>query len=76
MLKKYGKASYTLEAAMLMPLILLSIFQGMKTGIDLCSEVQRTSVYSKELEELNGVEIFLKKASLEDLWENVHGDGI
>lgn len=60
-MKKSLKASYTVEASMVMPLVLFFIFQGFALGISLCQEVQKASVYSARLQELSG-QIFLKEA--------------
>ena len=43
-MKKNVKASYTIEASMVMPLILFFIFQGFALGISLCQEVQKLSL--------------------------------
>ena len=48
-MKKSLKASYTVEASMVMPLVLFFIFQGFALGISLCQEVQKASVYSARL---------------------------
>lgn len=55
-MKKNVKASYTIEASMVMPLILFFIFQGFALGISLCQEVQKASVYSTQLQELSGAD--------------------
>lgn len=75
-MRKSFKASYTVEASLIMPIALFTIFQGMKMGITLCEEVRESSVYSEELEELRGVEIFRTTNGLEELWGNLYGDGI
>ena len=43
-MKKSLKASYTVEASMLMPLVLFFIFQGFALGISLCQEVQKAGL--------------------------------
>ena len=58
-MKKSLKASYTVEASMVMPLVLFFIFQGFALGISLCQEVQKASVYSARNYR---VQIFLKEA--------------
>ncbi len=68
MLKKSYKGSYTLEAALVAPILLFAIFQGLKLGITLCQEVKESSVYSAELGDLSGVDIFRTTNGLEELW--------
>lgn len=70
-MRKSLKASYTAEAAMIVPLILFFIFQGMSLGVSLCQEVQKTSVYSAKLQELSGAEIFKKQEILDKAEENI-----
>lgn len=70
-MKKNVKASYTIEASMVMPLILFFIFQGFALGISLCQEVQKASVYSTKLQELSGADIFKKREMLEEAGENI-----
>lgn len=75
-MRKYYKASYTVEAAVILPLILFTVCQGIKIGIDLCMEVKAESVYSADLEKLQGTEIFYRTNGLEELWRDLHGDGV
>lgn len=75
-LKKTYKGSYTIEAAFIMTISLFILCYGMKLGMELCKEVRKTSVYTKELEELSAVEIFWKTNSIEELWGNLNGDGV
>ena len=75
-MKKYYKASYTVEASLIMPIVLFTICQGMKIGINLCTEVREASAYSEDLQKLNVVDVFYEKKSIEELWGNLHGDGI
>ena len=70
-MKKSLKASYTVEASMLMPLVLFFIFQGFALGISLCQEVQKASVYSARLQELSGADIFKRSEMLEEAGENI-----
>lgn len=70
-MKKNVKASYTIEASMVMPLILFFILQGFALGISLCQEVQKASVYSTQLQELSGADIFKKREMLEEAGENI-----
>ena len=70
-MKKNVKASYTIEASMVMPLILFFIFQGFALDISLCQEVQKASVYSTQLQELSGADIFKKREMLEEAGENI-----
>ena len=50
--RKRKKGSYTVEAAMILPVVLFAIFEGMALGIELCREVQSDGEYSQELEDL------------------------
>ena len=70
-MKKSLKASYTVEASMLMPLVLFFIFQGFALGISLCQEVQKALVYSARLQELSGADIFKRSEMLEEAGENI-----
>lgn len=47
------------------------IFQGFALGISLCQEVQKASVYSTQLQELSGADIFKKREMLEEAGENI-----
>lgn len=64
--RKRKKGSYTLEAAIILPVILFAIFQGMALGIELCRKVQSDEEYSQELEDLRGIEIFRKVSGIEE----------
>lgn len=70
-MKKSLKASYTVEASMVMPLVLFFIFQGFALGSSLCQEVQKASVYSARLQELSGADIFKRSEMLEEAGENI-----
>lgn len=75
-MRKSFRGSYTVEASLLMPVILFAIFQGMKLGTHLCMEVREGSAYWEELKDLNGAEIFKTTQGVDELWEELHGDGI
>lgn len=62
------KASYTIEATIVIPIILFALFQGMRIGMTLCDEVTKYSSYSEELQKLDGVTIFRTIEGLEELW--------
>lgn len=68
--------SYTLEAACIVPIILFAIMQGLLLGMDLCTEVREDAAYSKELQELQAVDIFQKTSNIEELWRKLNEDGI
>ena len=70
-MKKNVKASYTIEASMVMPLRVVCIFQGFALGSALCQEGQKASVYSTQLQELSGADIFKKREMLEEAGENI-----
>lgn len=75
-MRKSYKASYTLEASLVMPIVIFTIFQGMKIGIAMCGEVKESSAYSAELQQLCGVDVFRATTGLEELWGNLYGNGI
>lgn len=75
-MRRSFKGSYTVEASLIMPMALFLIFQGMKMGIDLCAEVRESSSYWEELKDLKGADIFRTMDGLDELWEELHGDGI
>lgn len=64
--RKRKKGSYTVEAAIILPVVLFAIFEGMAWGIELCREVQSDGEYSQELEDLRGIEIFRKVSGVEE----------
>ena len=47
------------------------ILDGFALGISLCQEVQKASVYSTQLQELSGADIFKKREMLEEAGENI-----
>ena len=59
-MRKCRKASYTIEAALLMPLILFSIAKSVSLGIELHQEVKTAAANIEELENLNVVKIIRK----------------
>lgn len=62
------KGSYTVEAAVIVPIVLFAVIQGLTVGIKLCKEVGECAVYSQELKELETVDIFYGISELEDFW--------
>lgn len=72
--KRTLKGSYTVEASLIMPLVLFVIFGAMKMGIGLCSEARTSSAYRKELQDLKGAEIFRNIENLESIWRELYGD--
>lgn len=75
-MKKWYKAGYTVEASLIMPIILLTISQGMKMGMDLYVEVKEASAYAVDLQELKAAEVFYRAEGLERLWGDLYGDGV
>jgi len=75
-LKKWKKGSYTIEAAVILPIVLIAIMQGLVFGINLCTEVKEDAKYNKELQKLQAVDIFQKTSNLEEFWRNLNEDGI
>ena len=60
------KGSYTVEAAMILPVILFSVIQGLTVGIQLCKEAEESAAYSERLQELHAVDIFYGISELEN----------
>ncbi|MBO5373515.1 MAG: pilus assembly protein [Lachnospiraceae bacterium] len=64
------EASYTVEAALLMPLLFLAILLPVYAGYSLYAEVKNTSVYVAEQKEF--AEDTIRKLKLaEELWEEI-----
>ncbi len=59
-MRKCRNASYTLEAALLMTLILFSLAKTVSLGIELHQEVKTAAANIEELENLNVVKIIRK----------------
>ncbi|KAI4451156.1 hypothetical protein C823_005705 [Eubacterium plexicaudatum ASF492] len=64
---KKMKASLTVEAAVLIPLALLTITGGIKIGYNLFHEAKSNAVVHEELMELDPVEIVRNNTLLEKL---------
>lgn len=64
------KGSYTVEAAMILPVILFAVIKGLTLGIQLCEEVGESANYSERLQELRAVDIFYGISELENFWGN------
>ena len=64
---KKWKASYTVEAALIMPIILFAMFQGLVIGIDLHEQVKKATLRSEKTEEINAIEMIQNIDHLENL---------
>ena len=56
----YLQASYTIEAALLLPLFLFAIMKGLLLGIDCCEDVCVAAESQELLEEIEPVELIWK----------------
>ncbi len=69
----WHKASYTTEAAMWVPLLLIVVFLALKIGIQLYQEIEETT-YSEKLESLDMVQEFYNYQILGEVMEEVKND--
>lgn len=61
MKKLYLQASYTVEAAILMPLLLFAIMKGLLLGVELYHEVRVSAGGEEQLSEINPAEDIWKR---------------
>lgn len=71
MKKIYLQASYTVEAAILLPIFLFAIMKGLLLGIDLYHDVQDASANAEQLSEINPVDFIWKRELFEKGVEQV-----
>lgn len=67
------QASYTVEAAVLLPLFLFAVMKGLLLGIDFCSEVRTAAQSREQLEKICPTEWILKRELVEKGVDFVHG---
>ena len=69
----YHKGSYTIEAAVWIPLLMLVVLLSLQTGIKLYQEVAYRT-YSEKLKSLNIVQEFYSYQILKELAQEVEND--
>ena len=68
----YGlQASYTVEAAFIMPIMLFGIMKGILLGMDLCEEQQLQAKQIAQQKQECAVELLRKYELYEDIWNYV-----
>lgn len=63
------KASFTVEAAVIVPVILFTIAGGIKTGYSLFQEAKAAVTVEEELKKLDPVDIVRKKTMIQEMTE-------
>lgn len=70
--KKGLQASYTVEAAILLPLFLFAVMEGLLLGIDFYHEVREAAGSFQQLEEIEPVEWIWKSELIEKGVTDIH----
>ena len=70
---RYHKGSYTIEAAMWVPLLLMAVFLSLETGIKLYEETANWG-YSEKTKALDIVQEFYNYQVLEEVIQEVEDD--
>lgn len=70
---RYHKGSYTIEAAVWVPLLMLTVLLSLETGIKLYQEI-RNRKYSEKIESLDILQEFYNYQVLEEVVQEVDDD--
>ena len=70
-IRKKEKAVYTIEAALIFPLVLFVVLLAVRVGVRLHTDVKDVSCHYEKLEEYDAVEEGKKKRQIER-WIGVH----
>lgn len=70
---RYHKGSYTIEAAVWVPLLMLTVLLSLETGIKLYQEI-RNRKYSEKIESLDILQEFYNYQVLEEVVQEVEDD--
>lgn len=70
---RYHKGSYTIEAAVWVPLLMLTVLLSLETGIKLYQEI-RNHKYSEKIESLDILQEFYNYQVLEEVVQEVEDD--
>lgn len=68
------RGSYTVEAAIIIPVVLFTMAQGMKQGIDMYKETEATAGSYEEVKELDEVKDIHRYRTLGGIWERLKTD--
>lgn len=73
-IKKKYKASYTVEATLVLPIVIFSLFYGMHQGIQMMTELREDSVYAEELKDYRAVKDFYRETLIQQEREETNAD--
>lgn len=70
------KGSFTVEASVIVPLLLLLMLLALRQGISLCEETTERAESADGGEEFEIVETLYRLEQVTDIWELLHGDSL
>ncbi len=74
-MKKYYRASYTVEAAVIVPFFLLIMVATIQIAIDYHEEIEQVAKNQEEREEFSAVRVFYRIENGKELWEKIFEEG-